>query len=384
VRLRALSDYREKSPMHDAIVIGGGFYGAVIAIYLTTQRGLSRVILVEREQELCRRASYNNQARVHNGYHYPRSLTTALRSRVNLPRFLQDYSEAVKTDFIMLYAVARQNSKVNAQQFKRFCQVIGAKLEPAPPPMRALFEARLVEDVFLVEEYAFDATRLASWLGTRLATARVEVRYGTRVTKICRSKNGLVAECQINAKSNESLTARFVFNCTYSELNQFTGDFSGSQFKLKHEITEIALVEAPPALKGVGATLMDGSFFSIMPFPARSLHSLTHVRYTPHCCWPDMSGLDPYKKLHDYARETRMDRMLRDAARYLPAVRDARYVDSLFEVKTLLAKNEGDDGRPILFEKHSELPGCYSILGGKLDNIYDVIEKLDVERFFVD
>ena len=43
----------------------------------------------------------------------------------------------------------------------------------------------------------------------------------------------------------------------------------------------------------------------------------------------------------------------------------------------MLARSESDDGRPILCEAHSELPGCYSILGGKIDNIYDVFEKLD-------
>jgi len=26
-----------------------------------------------------------------------------------------------------------------------------------------------------------------------------------------------------------------------------------------------------------------------------------------------------------------------------------------------------------------ELPGCYSVLGGKIDNVYDVLEKLDAE-----
>jgi hypothetical protein len=44
-------------------------------------------------------------------------------------------------------------------------------------------------------------------------------------------------------------------------------------------------------------------------------------------------------------------------------------------------KNEGDDGRPILFEKHAALPGCYSVLGGKIDNIYDVLEKMNEEVF---
>jgi hypothetical protein len=44
-------------------------------------------------------------------------------------------------------------------------------------------------------------------------------------------------------------------------------------------------------------------------------------------------------------------------------------------------KNEGDDGRPILFEKYAASDGLYSILGGKIDNIYDVLEKLDAETF---
>jgi hypothetical protein len=71
--------------------------------------------------------------------------------------------------------------------------------------------------------------------------------------------------------------------------------------------------------------------------------------------------------------------MVRDAGRYLPAVLDAAHVDSLFEVKTVLEKNETDDGRPILFERHQDLPGAYSILGGKVDNIYDVLDRLDAE-----
>ncbi|UUZ73817.1 hypothetical protein LP415_12875 [Polaromonas sp. P1(28)-8] len=95
--------------------------------------------------------------------------------------------------------------------------------------------------------------------------------------------------------------------------------------------------------------------------------------------WNDEQGIDPYQKLNQYERATCVDRMVRDAGRYLPAMLDAKYVDSLFEVKTVLMKNEGDDGRPILFEKHPELLGCYSVLGGKIDNTYDVLEKLDEE-----
>ncbi|MEI7993988.1 MAG: FAD-dependent oxidoreductase [Methylococcaceae bacterium] len=370
------------NPREDAVIIGGGFYGAAIAIYLAKQRGLKRIVLVEREPALLTRASYNNQARLHNGYHYPRSFTTAYRSRVNLPKFVRDWPDAVKQDFTKLYAIARRNSKVTAKQFVRFCDEIGANIEPADQSLRQLFEPRLIEEVFLAEEYVFDATKLTNWAVRELKECGVQIRLETRVTAISK---GPKAQLQVAVAPDcgveELITCRYVFNCTYSGLNQFKGDFPGTQTGLKQEITEMALMQAPPALAGLGITVMDGPFFSMMPFPARGLHTLSHVRYTPHLHWNDAQGIDPYQKLDQYECATRVDRMLRDVGRYLPAVLDAKYVDSLFEVKTVLVKNEGDDGRPILFEKHVELPGCYSVLGGKIDNIYDVLENLNTYSF---
>lgn len=366
----------------DAVVVGGGFYGAAIAIYLVKQRGLKDVLLVERESALLKRASYHNQARVHNGYHYPRSFTTAYRSRINLPQFVSDWPAAVKRDFTKLYAIARRNSKVTARQFERFCREIGAKLEPADIALRQLFEPRLIEDVFLAEEYAFDAVRLAALAEAELKQCGVQILLDTHVTAISKSDTGALQVAMSRQDgSKEIVISRYVLNCTYSGLGQIGGDFPGTRTRLKHEITEMALMRAPRRLEGLGVTVMDGPFFSMMPFPARGLHTLSHVRYTPHLAWEDRKGVDPYQKLHDYPMATRVDRMVRDVARYMPAVQDARYVDSLVEVKTVLVKSEGDDGRPILFEKHAELPGCYSVLGGKIDNIYDVLEKLSAEPF---
>ncbi|AET89907.1 FAD dependent oxidoreductase [Burkholderia sp. YI23] len=366
----------------EAVIIGGGFYGSAIAIYLARQRGLRRICLVEQGDDLLQRASYNNQARVHNGYHYPRSFTTAYRSRINLPKFVRDWPQAVESDFVKLYAIARRNSKVTAKQFQRFCRETGARLEPADASLKALFEPRLIENVFVVQEYAFDSRELAHWARRELFEAAVDVRLNTRAESITRIGNGGLNVVVRDANSDATtLTTRYVFNCTYSGLNQFTGEFPGTRTRLKQEITEMALVQAPPKLVDIGVTVMDGPFFSMMPFPSRGLHTLSHVRYTPHLHWDDAPGVDPYARLADYPRESRVDRMIRDVARYMPAVCDAKYVESLFEVKTVLGKNEVDDGRPILFEKHAVLPGCYSVLGGKIDNIYDVLEKLDAESF---
>ena len=363
----------DSTKLRNGVVIGGGFYGAAIAIYLIRERGFKSVTLIEQEPALLSRASYKNQARIHNGYHYPRSFTTAFRSRVNFPKFLNDWPNAAYKNFTKLYAIARRNSKVTSKQFLRFCNQIEAKISKADASHSSLFDPKLIEDVFFAEEYAFDSARLASWVVNELQDCGVEVMLSSTVTGISQG-DGYPLHVEGKAQNEKFLVpTSYLFNCTYSGLNQFTGGFHGLQTLLKHEIAEMALMSMPPELSGVGVTVMDGPFFSTMPFPARNLHTLSHVRYTPHTQWNDERGVNPYLKLDNYDRKSRVDRMLRDASRYMPSLLKAKYVDSLFEVKTILVKNEVDDGRPILFERHHDLPGCYSILGGKIDNIYDAL-----------
>ena len=243
----------------DAVIIGGGFYGAAIAIYMAKQRGLKRVVLIERESALLTRASFSNQARVHNGYHYPRSFTTAYRSRINQPKFVRDWPDAIRRDFTKLYAIARRNSKVTAKQFERFCREIGAPIQPATSTLRALFDTRLIEDVFMVEEFAFDSTILASWAERELKENGVQIRLEARVSAILNGPNNtLQVVMQPDFCAEELISCRYVFNCSYSELNQFGGGFSGTRTGLKHEITEMALMQLPSPLQELGITVMDG------------------------------------------------------------------------------------------------------------------------------
>ncbi len=146
----------------------------------------------------------------------------------------------------------------------------------------------------------------------------------------------------------------------------------------------MALIELPKELEGLSVTVMDGPFFSFMPFPDRKLATLSHVRYTPHASWMEsIEGvLDPYSTLDEFDKCSRFEHMVRDAGRYLPILRRAIYHDSLFEVKTVLMKNELDDGRPILFEADPKEPRIISVLGSKIDNIFDALAA--VETVIVD
>jgi hypothetical protein len=98
------------------------------------------------------------------------------------------------------------------------------------------------------------------------------------------------------------------------------------------------------------------------------------VRYTPHCTWqegPQTIPPDPTALI----RKSKFVHMIKDAQRYLPGLAKAHYRSSIWEIKTVLPQSEFNDSRPILFKRHEELNGLISVMGGKIDNIYD----LDVE-----
>jgi hypothetical protein len=142
----------------------------------------------------------------------------------------------------------------------------------------------------------------------------------------------------------------------------------------------MALVNMPDELSAVALTIMDGDFWSSLPFPDRGLHTLSHVGYTPHKSWMETGESDPYQVLAEYLKfnSSRGRFMIKDAARYVPAMRYAQQIDSLWEVKTVLVKNESNDGRPILLEK-DELNSIWHVLGGKVDNIFDLLDKIETE-----
>jgi hypothetical protein len=340
------------------------------------------VILSEKEGDFMQRASYVNQARVHNGYHYPRSILTALRSRISLPRFYEEFHSCIDDTFDKYYMISQLQSKVSASQFEKFCQRIGAICEPAPPKITDLIDPNYIEAVFTTKEFAFDSVKLKNIMLDRIEDAGVKHKLNQKVLSVKSINNKLSVQISPTKKESEveSIEVDEVFNCTYAMINQIITNSSLEMIPLKHELTEMALVKVPDELKNSGITVMDGPFFSVMPFPAKGLHSFSHVRYTPHYEWQDTNKehyLNAYKHYDEISKKSAYKYMVQDAKRYIPILSECKYEDSIWEVKTILPLSESNDARPILFKPNHGLKGFHTIMGGKIDNVYDVIGVIE-------
>lgn len=363
--------------MKSIVVIGAGFFGLYLSEFLA-KRGHS-VTLIEKEEEAMMRASYINQARVHNGYHYPRSVLTAIRSKESFPIFTKEFKNCIADEFEKYYLIGKRLSKVHANQFNGFCDYIGVPCEKASESFSKYTDSRYVEESFRTVEYAFDSRKLRDEMLQRIDRVGVNLIFGQEVVKVTKNYDQKILvdfSCPSNKLLSDTLKVDHVFNCTYSMLNNVLFNSGIEIIPIKQEMVEICLMSPTSELKNYGVTVMCGPFFSFMPFPSTSFHSLTHVRYTPHCEWHEESGLEysPSDNLFlNMKRESEWNKMIKDASRYMPLLSESEYDSSLWEVKTLMPNTELNDARPILFKKNYGIKGFHSVLGGKIDNVYDVL-----------
>jgi hypothetical protein len=376
--------------MTDKLIIGAGLYGLYSALYCA-KKGQS-VTVLEIEEAPFTRATYINQARVHMGYHYPRSLSTAMKSAGYFKRFVEDYGFCILFDFDQVYATSSHFSWTDAREFKKFCA--DADIPCAELPVGRYFNEGVCDGAFMTKEYTYDAHILRDYFLEQLKSyANVEIKYGRDISRI--EKMSDIYEITVFCEGREErYQAPFVLNATYASVNQVLskveGTDAGQPFGLKYELCEIILCSVNDKLKKTGITVMDGPFFSIMPFGKTGYHSLTSVTFTPHktsySVTPDFScmqnGLCTRGWLGncDMCSEkpdTSWEYMSTLARKYVKEEYGFKYEKSLFSMKPILKASEIDDSRPTVIKTISSEPTFVSVLSGKINTVYDLDEILD-------
>ena len=370
---------------YDKIIIGAGLYGLYSALFCG-KKG-QRVIVLEADDAPFKRATYINQARVHMGYHYPRSVTTALKSKKYFDRFNRDYGFCVHKEFEQIYAISSKFSWTNVAQFKKFCTYADIRCDSVVTDN--YFKSGMCEGAFLTTEYTYDAHILRDWfLGEISQYNNVEIVYNAKISKII-NRNGQY-EITYNLGT---VCSEYILNSTYSGINQIHRLAGFAPFKIKYELCEIILCEVSNNFKDIGFTVMDGPFFSIMPFGKTGYHSLTSVTFTPHMtCYNDVPTFDCQKKSLGLCNSSQIGNcndcvakpvsawpyMSKLAKKYLKDELEFKYSKSLFSMKPILKASEIDDSRPTVIKILNKNPTFVSVLSGKINTVYDLDEVLSL------
>lgn len=370
----------------DFVVVGGGIFGCYAALHLAG-RG-AKVAILEKEDRLFQKASLVNQARLHSGYHYPRSVATAAMSDEHKTRFTEEHRPFVNQSFEKFYAIDRYGSFTDGLQFERFCEYLKIPCERVLE--HNLFNFNRLEALYRTEEHSFDPVLLGNYY-----REKVEQTIGITVFKSTRIQSARAAlnhwDLELLAENQTvQVQAETVINATYAATNAINQLFSVSDLALTHEISEIAFVRSNQFGQR-GLTVMDGPFGSIMPYGLSGLLSLSSVAYTHHkisfdllpqfdCQMPD---IDPACRPEapgvctNCARRpvSNAPKMLSQMQQYFAEDVEFAHLFSYYTIKSKLKASHIDDGRPTEISMLRESPRFYCLFAGKINSIYEV-EKI--------
>lgn len=372
---------KQKKPKeYDYVILGAGIFGLYAASILGRNKE-AQIAIIEKDKKVFSRASKINQARVHNGYHYPRSVETASKAACYYERFKSEFEFAINGKFKKIYAISSDYSRVNSQEFHDFCKNI--KIPAKKIDKDIYFNSNMVEDAFETEEVGFDYKQLSDYLFLKVSARKNVNIYTNRYPKAIKNSND---KYMLELNDGTLISSPVIINSTYASTNQILNLLNLDKFSIKYELCEIILCKPSRELRDLGITIMDGPFFSIMPFGNSRYHTLTSVSCTPHLvsyenlpifsCQKENRNctFDFLKNCNDckHHPKSAWEKMYSLFRGYMKKEYDASFVSSMYAVKPILLSSEMDDSRPTIIKKHTDKPQFISIFSGKISSIFDL------------
>lgn len=339
-------------------VIGGGIFGVCAALEL--QKSFA-VTLFERNDDLLTAATYANHNRHHYGFHYPRSPETLLQCLEGRGEFERLYGDCLDFDFDNYYCVAKTGSKTSPREYLEFCRKHGLQAEECDPDPELIDPAK-VALCLKVREGVYDIGRLRALVKARLqAAGSVELLLGREITGASFGAGGVKLLQVSSAGATAERAFDFVINATYAYTNRFCGWLGFPPRSCQFNLQELDVVELPLERR-IGVTVQDGNFPSIIPVANSRRYLMAHVVESQLVRKISTGGV-PLLSRTPYI-ESNWKGVLEACAEYIPILRRATYVKSIFVDRVVDSNRLHDDSRVSEITDHGR--GCWSIFSAKV------------------
>ena len=333
-------------------ICGAGIFGCTAAAVLSESHD---VHLFEKSGGLLHAASWANQLRLHRGYHYPRSPETALECQTGVSSFMDMYGGAVISGGKQYYAIANEGSKTSLAQFEAFCNSSGLTFKPS--------RLKKIKNAFpyLVTEDRIAPAKLRKLVGQKLSNVRVH----------------------FNTPATWHLRVDFdkIVIATYAATNEVALALDASVEPLRYEVVEKPVLKMPRRWKDTGAVVMDGAFCSLDPYGDTPYHVMGHVEHAIHAA---NEGLEPdipdyllglvHEGVVEAPAHSKAHEMMAAGSHFLPDLKDAQHIGSMFVIRTVLPDRDATDERPTMVDQLDDQ--VIRILSGKIPCAVDAAQSV--------
>lgn len=355
------------SPKKKVAIIGGGIFGTNCAIELAK---FCDVTIFEKNSSLLSEASFVNQYRHHWGYHYPRSQETVDDIRFAIRDFENLYQKAIVRNFPTYYSIAKEGSKVNAQEYVKFCDrnKLPYTVEHPDPAYLNRDKATTCLKTF---EPIYDYLILKKIVRVLLKKRGVKIKFNSEVVGAKITNDG---EKILSIKKAGDLTTEhfdYVVNVTYARHNQFCKWLGFPIKPIRLDLVEALWMKLD--IPRISFAVMDGPFTNMVPTGRDNIFTLVHIKESILRRFVPRDGLVP-KNIFTSSKKTNVKKIIEQSTKWLPIIKQAKYIRSYYVLRAVNAYREHDDARPSDIIEHGF--GCLSILGGKIINSVTTAKKI--------
>lgn len=316
-------------------IIGGGWVGCHLAYKL---KNFHEVKLFEKNEYIFRETSYNNQNRLHLGFHYAKNHKTRELCRNTFDIFLSDYNFSVSNVDKNCYCVPKNKSIIDYETYLKIFE--GFEYDK--------IDVNLIniEGCINTKEKHIDFKKCSDFFIKELGDL---ITY-EKITK--RKLNKLSKDYDL------------VIDATNNSLGINKGK------NVFYELTVSLLYEKINNTDFDSITLVDGNLFSIYPY-SENIFTLTDVEHTPIKKFKSMKDLNKYKKkFNETVVNDRKKLFEEKVLGYYPKfLDDFKYKSYFLSVKSKI-ENDSCDRYPVIIE-NDNIISCFT---GKIQGIYIINE----------
>jgi len=352
-----LSEIVKQELYPKVLVVGGGIFGTTASVALATS-GFN-VTLHEELDSIMKCASDINQYRLHRGYHYPRSKSTAQECLDGLKSFKRKYGDSVVNGNVNhFYAISSRDSMVSKEEYLKFLYEMGLEYNINEPFNGTDLTVEVGEELF-------DSEKLRVQVTQKMKGAGVNVVLNKHTTE------------------EDFDDYDYVVIATYAKINELLDE----PIQYQYEVVEKPVVKLPEQYKNKSVVVMDGPFMCLDPYKD-GYHVLGHVEHAIHSTNVGDYPMVLNKHIVEYLNNgvihnphvTKINKFIEAGMEFFEDFDKLEHIGSMFTVRTVLAHRDHDDARPTIVNQVAH--NVYTIFSGKIGTCVEAANKL-VERLKV-